>query len=263
MFLRMLLVVSIMSVLAIGMANAQMEDAVAIWSFDEGSGVEVADSSGNDNTGTLVGEFNWVDGVSGGALEFDGATTFVDCGAGESIDFVGQQNFSVSAWVSSNTDDITDGLIIYKSLGCSTWAQYGFGVGAVEGNAAGPNKLNFYYRVANGGEEEVVTDEGDIPANEWVHVAGTYDGAQLKLYVNGALVATQDSSGAPWASAENLYLGGDPGCDVRYIWSGAMDEVMIFNVTLSDGDVQAVMGGTAAVSPAGKLATTWSDIKSH
>jgi len=266
MSLRILVSVIFVSILAVGVADARMdfENAVAIWLFDDGDGEEIEDISGNDNTGVIQGDFNWVDGKFGGALEFDGASTVIDCGKGESTDFVGHKNFSISVWAKSDTDNIAVGMFVYKSLGCSTWAQYGFGVGAIEANSAVPNKLNFYYRLSNAGEEEVVIDEGDFPANEWVHAVGTYDGEALRIYINGEMVADKDSSGEPWASQEHVWIGGDPGCGVRYVWSGALDEIMIFNKTLSDAEVSDLMKGfemAGAVSPNDKLATTWADTK--
>ena len=84
--------------------------------------------------------------------------------------------------------------------------------------------------------------------------------------MNGEMVADKDSSGIPWASTENVYIGGDPGCGVRYIWSGALDELMIFSKTLSDAEIKALTKGyelAGAVLPEGKLATTWADTKSQ
>ena len=266
MSLRILLAVILVGIFAIGIANARMEfeNAVGMWLFDDGSGETVADSSGNENNGTISGDFAWVDGKFDGALQFDGASTLVDCGKGASLDFSGHQNFSISVWVNSDTNNITDGMFVWKALGCATWAQYGFGVGAIEANAASPNKLNFYYRIANNGNEEVVIDDGDFPTGEWVHAVGTYDGEKLRIYINGEMVADQDSSGIPWASPESVVIGGDPGCGIRYVWSGAMDELMIFNTTLTDSEINDLMKGhelAAAISPTDKLATTWGSIK--
>ena len=109
MSLRVLLNISLAGILAVGMASAEMdfENAAAIWLFDDGDGDEVEDISGNDNIGTIMGDFKWVAGKFGGALEFDGASTIVDCGVGESLDFAGQQNFSISVWAISDTNNIT------------------------------------------------------------------------------------------------------------------------------------------------------------
>jgi len=157
-------------------------------------------------------------------------------------------------------------MFIWKALGCSTWAQYGFGVGAIEAVSASANKLNFYYRKDNGDASEIVIDKNDIPVDEWFHAAGTYDGSLLSLYKNGELVATQKSDGVPWASQEKVYIGGDSGCGIRYVWSGLMDELLVFNVTLPIDDIKSLMRGytgAMAVSSADKLAITWADIKSR
>jgi hypothetical protein len=222
------------------------------------------------DNGTIVAmwlfDYKWDTGKFGKALEFNGKNTIVDCGNGASLDFAGQKNFSISALVKSNTKNMASGMIVWKALGCSTWAQYGFGVGAIEAVSAGANKLNFYYRKDNSGSSEIVIDKDDIPVDEWVHVAGTYDGSLLSLYKNGELVATQKSDGVPWASQEKVYIGGDFGCGIRYVWSGLMDELLIFNVTLPIDDIKSLMRGytgAMAVSSADKLAITWADIKSR
>lgn len=256
----------LISVIFAGQSSAKIDNATiaAMWLFDEGSGKAIKDSSGNKNDGTITGDFAWGNGKFGKALEFNGKNTIVDCGKGASLDFAGQKNISITAWVKSNTNNMVSGMIIWKALGCSTWAQYGFGVGAIEAVSAPTNKLNFYYRKDNSGASEIVIDKNDIPVDEWVHVAGTYDGSLLSLYMNGNLVATQKSDGVPWASQEKVYVGGDPGCGIRYVWSGLMDELLIFNTTLPIDDVKSLMRGYAgatAVSPAGKLTTTWGDIK--
>ncbi len=247
-------------------AKIDPNTVAALWLFDEGKGDEINDTSGNENHGKFMGDLKWVDGKFGKALEFDGATSIIDCGKGESTDFMGKTNLSITAWVKSNVKNMASGMIVWKALGCSTWAQYGFGVGAIEAVSAPTNKLNFYYRKTNGDASEIVIDDSDIPIDEWVHVAGTYDGKELSLYMNGDLVATQDSDGTPWASQENVYIGGDAGCGIRYVWSGVMDELIIFNVTLPQDDVASLMRGyvgSMSISPQDRIAITWAEIKSE
>lgn len=271
MLIRMLMLfplIMFISIFTVGVAGAKIDlsHAVGVWLFDDGAGDTAIDSSGNDNHGKFMGKPKWVDGKFGKALEFDGASTILDCGNGQSLDFVGKENLSVSAWAKSNINNISQGMILWKALGCSTWAQYGFGVGSIEAVGSPPNKLTFYYRTVNNDTKQIVTDKNDFPPNEWVHVAGTYDGNELKLYMNGSLGATQKVTGVPWASTEHVYIGGDPGCGIRYVWSGALDEVMIFDITLTEDDVKSLMRGYAgakAVFGEDKLATTWADIKSR
>jgi len=249
-----------------GQSSAKIDNAtiVAMWLFDDGSGKTVKDSSGNKNDGTITGDYKWDTGKFGKALEFNGKNTIVDCGKGASLDFNGQKNFSISVWAKTDSKSIASGMFVWKALGCSTWAQYGFGVGAIEAVAAPANKLCFYYRKTNGDASELVADKNDVPTGEWFHAAGTYDGTLLSLYLNGNLVATQKSDGVPWASTESVLMGGDAGCGIRYVWAGLMDELLIFNTTLPISDVKSLTlgyAGAMAVSSTDKLATTWSEIK--
>jgi len=240
------------------------DKAVGMWLFDDGGGDTAKDSSGNGNDGTLVSGPEWVDGKFGGALKFDGTATLVDCGTGDSLNLAGSTNFSLAAWIKPASAQ-SDKVIVWKGLGCSTWSQYFLGVGCHEsaGGASGP-KLAFHFRTGNNSSKLEVADKEDLPVGNWLHVAGTYDGSQLKLYRDGELVSTQDAEGEPWASTEKTYIGGDPGCGVRGIFDGLIDEVMVFDVTLTDSEVKelATAGATgAAVEPAGKLSTTWAKIK--
>jgi len=105
------------------------------------------------------------------------------------------------------------------------------------------------------------------PQNEWCHVAGTFDGEQLKIYCNATLsnsVAFSGKIGTP-ATYEFAIggLGHGPG---TYNITGIIDEVAVFNVALTENDIENIMKkgleaiGTA-VSPKEKLTTTWASIK--
>ena len=73
------------------------EGLVACWKFDEGKGNVVKDSSGNGNDGTIYGDANWVSGVKGSALHFNGKDSFVKIPAfGKAMPV---NEVSVSVWV--------------------------------------------------------------------------------------------------------------------------------------------------------------------
>ncbi|MFO7659159.1 MAG: LamG-like jellyroll fold domain-containing protein [Bacteroidales bacterium] len=73
------------------------DELVGYWPLDEGTGITTADESELTNTGTLVGGPEWVEGVFGSALDFDGVDAHVDCGDDQILEF-GTGNFSISAW---------------------------------------------------------------------------------------------------------------------------------------------------------------------
>jgi len=79
------------------------------------------------------------------------------------------------------------------------------------------------------------------------------------------LAGENATGGNPWASTEQVYIGADPGCGVRGQWVGVIDEITVFNVTLSDADVKGLSSGGVeglnAVESDNKLTNTWGQIK--
>ncbi len=75
--------------------------ATLYWPFSEGSGLTTADTSGHNNTGTLIGGVSWVAGRYGSGLLFDGSTGYVDAGTGASTNIV--SSITMSAWVRMNS----------------------------------------------------------------------------------------------------------------------------------------------------------------
>ncbi len=72
-----------------------------------------------------------------------------------------------------------------------------------------------------------------LTANTWSYLALTYDGATLRLYVNGTLVGSQAKTGAITTSTNQLQIGGDS--LYGQYFSGLIDEVRVYNVALSAG----------------------------
>jgi len=247
-----------------GISNAKIDTntIAAMWLFDEGSGNVAKDSSGNKNDGKFAGgDIKWVNAKFGKGLEFDGKS-WLECGKDPSLDFSASPNFSIHAIVKA-TAPPTGKIIIWKGLGCSTWSQWLLGTGEHENSVAVTN-ATFHFRTSNGAGRNEVRSKDLLPENVWVQVCGTYDGKKLKIYIDGNLSNEFDTSGNPWASTEQVYIGADPGCSVRGQWVGVIDEIAIFNVTLSDADVKGLANGFAganAVEPDNKLTSTWGQIK--
>ena len=90
----------------------------------------------------------------------------------------------------------------------------------------------------------------NLANNTWTHLATTYDGATLRLYVNGVQVASKAQTGSLATSASPLTIGGDP-LDGQY-FKGRIDEVRVYRAALSQSEIQADMaaplGGPADTS---------------
>jgi hypothetical protein len=99
---------------------------------------------------------------------------------------------------------------------------------------------------------------------EWHHVATTYDGEVMYLYIDGELDGETATDAEPILHDDPLVIGGDDrGAGVQV--KGIVDEVGLFNRALSEEDVKSIMENglktATAVSLAGKLTTTWGSIK--
>ena len=90
-------------VLSLVLAGQVSAELVAHWKLDDGSGTVAIDSSGNGHDGTLMGDPQWVAGKSGGALEFNGSSDYVEVPFSESLRVLNQGDFSFAAWFSSNS----------------------------------------------------------------------------------------------------------------------------------------------------------------
>jgi hypothetical protein len=78
-----------------------------------------------------------------------------------------------------------------------------------------------------------------VPVNAWTHLAATYDGATLRLYVNGAQQATRAVTGPLQTSAGPLRIGGNGVWDEWF--AGLIDDVRVYNRALSPTEVLADM----------------------
>ena len=79
--------------------------------------------------------------------------------------------------------------------------------------------------------EQNATGSAQVPLNAWTHLAATYDGATLRLYVNGTQVGSKPQTGSIPASTGPLRIGGNS------IWSewfrGLIDEVRVYSRALT------------------------------
>ena len=97
----------------------------------------------------------------------------------------------------------------------------------------------------------------------WYHVAGTFDGKRVTTWINGVDDGHYDAAGTIASSSNPVHLGKRVEDVSTYSFIGSIDEVGIFNVALPDTEIKSLMNGLspAVVLSAGKLSTTWGDMK--
>src|SRR5438309_1859832 len=216
------------SLLASFPATAQTPGLVAVYAFNEGAGTTVTDVSGNNNTGT-IGTATWSSaGKFGNALVFNGTNALVTIPNAASLQLT--TGMTLEAWVNLATvtarwrDLIYEGGDSYYLEATSTNASLP-GAGATLGNAFGTAAL---------------------AANTWTHLATTFDGATLRLYVNGVQASSRAVTGTLPTSTNPLQIGGDS--LFGKFFRGMIDEVRIYNRALTQAEIQADMatpvGGT-------------------
>jgi hypothetical protein len=93
--------------------------------------------------------------------------------------------------------------------------------------------------ISTGGSEPRARSATAIGNSTWTHLAGTYDGSTLRLYVNGALAVSQAATGPIAASTGALRIGGNN------IWSewfqGLIDDVRLYDHALTATEIQTDM----------------------
>ena len=78
-----------------------------------------------------------------------------------------------------------------------------------------------------------------VPLGTWTHVALTYDGAMLRLFVNGAEVVSRATTGAINPSSSPLWIGGNS--PFGEYFAGLIDEVRVYNRALTGSEIQSDM----------------------
>lgn len=217
------------------------------WKADEGQGTEVVDSKATNNgvyNGDWTVSLNTIAGCAsaiplnevgaGNALDFDGFDDFVTVPKNDIFEF--QQDITLEAWVNARTLDQWESFLNYVQDNGSN--ESGFDFAYVDG------KLRFRLTTVNMGGNDWNDNPGfDIPRNEWVHVAGTYDGATIKMYVNGVLVEQENKTGAiDWEFKPlELRIGGYVDDNELYYWDGLVDEVRIWDVARTADQIRETM----------------------
>ncbi|MBN2458860.1 LamG domain-containing protein [Candidatus Woesearchaeota archaeon] len=220
---KIVLIATIMTLLVAFQVAALPTGLVGWWQLDQNA----EDSSDNNFDGTLIGTENYEERAGFGyAHLFDGATYFQI----PRDPLLEPQNIiSVEAWVKRDGSPGAYKHIVAKgSIGCGS-SSYAFYTG-------GSGGLSFYVTTA-GYKLSPSVAPAAIWDNEWHHIAGTYDGAYVRLYVDGVEVGTGTSAtGNIVYPVEDLYFGrfNEMCGGYNYFqYSGYLDDVRIWNIALT------------------------------
>lgn len=245
------------------------------WTFDEGSGQTVLDSSGNNNDGTL-GQDSSSEGydpdwmpesscVSGTCLEFgqqnpvqDGEFVTVPDDPSLAVD-----NVTLAAWVyPTSYQGNNDNAIFAKEQQYKIALANGNDTGEDEGELLGSIYNSGWHGNDGQGWEQSNTV---IPLDTWTHVAMTYNESHYKFYVDGSHVHTDKASvSSPTPIADNNYalgIGGrDPLGEVgspTYFFDGRIDNPVVYTRVLNDSEIADLTDVTPPTMSDNHSSTAW------
>ena len=194
------------------------------------------DSSEKGNNGSVSGSV-YIDGKFGQALSFDGENDFVRVPDSISLN---PTSLTIEAWIFVNSSKSSWHSILTKM---DKLQDSGYELYIIQQN------IPRFGLVSKGTKK--VTDGNYIPLNKWTYIAATYDRRALVLYVNGEFDSYDEKTGfLGTASKEDLYIGSWG--DVDY-FSGAIDEVRIYNRALSDLEIKENF--KSAINPVNQTTT--------
>ena len=227
------------------------ENVMGMWLLDEDGGDIAGDSSGNGNDGELTGGPEWIEGVFGSALQFAGNNVIIQ--DHPTLDAELDDGFTFVCWQNQPPGD-ADGGYLVKEEGWTNKMCYRF-------FSNHGNDFGFMVVPQDGTIEEYYA--GAPKDDTWHHVAAVYDGSNIIGYQDGELLKKWPyDKGVADTDARAFIGSGHPNGEY---FPGALDELALFNVVLSEDEIRDIMNNgleaSMAVFPAGKLATTWGKIK--
>ena len=184
---------------------------------------------------------------TGHSLHFDGVNDYVNCGDDAALQITGNA-ITLEAWIKADEwKPVSNGGSIINK----------------EGNSAGEG---YMLRCGDGGKISftvgttqpsnawltVVTD-GGLNTGTWYHVAGVYNGATMKIYVNGVEKVSANKSGSIGNSNALLWLGNSQAQSTR-LFKGKIDEVRIWNRALSPLEIETRMNSLLSGTESGLVA---------
>ncbi len=205
---------------------------VAAYGFEEGSGTTVVDVSGSGNDGSIVNATRTSDGVYGSALSFDGSSARVIVPDSASLHLA--NDMTLEAWVKPSTVSNVWRDVIYKGDD-----NYFLEAASPTGPPAAGGIFD--------GEPGAVYGQAALPTATWTHLALTYNGSKLRLFVDGEKVAAVSERGTVASSSAPLEIGGD-GMYGRY-FQGPVDEVRVYNVARSQAEIRSDMATPLPLPP--------------
>jgi hypothetical protein len=199
---------------------------VGYWKFNEGSGTTTRDSSGYGNSGNLTGSLTWISGVSSSALDFPGSDgNHIIVSHSSSLNIVNQ--IIIATWIKGQNNQLAENIYLVGkqsayAMRIATGGTPNFGMILRKSDNSGWNSLSSGLNYLD---------------NKWHYLVATYDNSKIRLYADGNSVDTSGSIGDTiYTTPTSLLIGAYTSTYGPF--DGSMDEVKIYNKSLSETDIK-------------------------
>lgn len=241
----------------------QSQPLVGLWRFNQSSGTNVFDSSGLGNHGYLASIDGSLPAWATGQAGFGDALSFTNYGTNYALAvipssgtlLIGQtatNPWTITAWANESSDGTANFVANYgRIMVIDDGTAFQFESGSAIGNDAEMYtwaRANTAWQVGWG----VGTSVSPL-LDQWVHWAVVYDGTNITVYRNGNQSPNGGVASLPLSPPSPLggYLGFQDGIligtelaqSADRTWNGELDDEAVFNIALSQAQVQSVMAG--------------------
>lgn len=263
MSLMVLLITIFGMCISVDARTAAVEDGlISYWSFDKNTvnGNRIEDLMGKQD-GEIIGDIQIVPGKFGDAIQLPG-------GAGARVRI---------------TDEFNQAVLPKEGMTLELWVldeqfiEWGGYIVAAQDNGGfekgwifGTRWASFSIAISSDGSDDgdgvltYLTTPSTYDTNKWYHVVGTYDGKDMKIYVNGKLENTTDAQSGVINYPEKIFftIGAYKDDNEDFTHKGLIDEVRIYERALTEKEIANNMEAEGlAVEPTAKLSLTWGEIK--
>ena len=205
----------------------QAPPGMVSWWPGDGNASDIIDG----NHGTLSGDAtSTADGMVGQAFSFDGAGDSVVVGHDPSLIL---NHFTLDAWVKPGRlpGSTHQGIITKNATPSRPPSLWLFG-----------DKVQVWFDPDG---HPAATSTTGLTLDTWHHVAATYDGSAVKIYINGVLDISTPKSSVPATNTQPLLFGAGRDNN-QFFFQGLIDEVEVFNRALSAAEIRAIFEAGSA-----------------
>lgn len=211
-------------------------DLILDMELDADSAGIVLDGSLYGNNGVIYGDpvlTSDRDGFTNSAFDLDGNGDLIVIPHANSLDV---DRITVAAWIYRR--DAGDDRVVCKSTG-SAINDHIFSLGVVD---AGGGQSKVRVRLAANGTCDSVDGTIIFPPEDWTHIAFTYDGAYIRIYVDGQEGGSFPKTGDITKSSIPVVIGNVNLTGARY-FNGNLDEVKIYSRALTADEITSLLSG--------------------